>query len=916
MTSPTLAVGIDLGTTHTVVAYAPLATDEPPRIFAIPQLVSPAEIEAKPLLASMLYAPISGESVADPFGDAPWVVGDYARGRGGEVPGRLVSSAKSWLSHPSVDRDAAILPWGAPDEGTDLPRISPIDASARYLLHVKRTWDDAFPSAPLAEQEVILTVPASFDEVARELTLEAAKRAGLSVKLLEEPQATFYDYMQRAGGEGMDTLLARAGEEALVLVVDVGGGTTDLSLIRVAKGRGAEPYELSRVAVGHHLLLGGDNMDLALAHACEGRISPEERLDPMRFGQLTLACRAAKEKLLGDSNSPEELPITVLRAGSKLVGKALTTTLTRAEAEKIVLEGFWPLVEREAKPQRSRTALVAFGLPYERDVAITRHVASFFSRHEKEAKAPAALLLNGGVFRADRIANRLAEVVGSWGGGEPYVLPHADPDLSVARGAVAYALALRGRGIRIESGAARGFYVGLETPVEGEKRRAVCIVPRGTKEGVVQVTEDRVFRLLVGRPVRFDLFASDEATGHAPGQIIELDDEAFESLPPLATTVEARGGEGQIEVVLEGELTPVGTLDLACVEVDGPGAQRFRLAFQIRGEAEQIEISRAPSRIQPTIGGRRLDEALDAIDRVFGKGRKGVSPREVKDLVRELERILGERPSWTVQLARTLFDKLARLASARRRSADHERIFWLLAGYCIRPGFGDPLDPSRIEKLAPLFFERIQHNDPRVWQAFFIAWRRIGGGLDESTQTAMRQVLDPFLAPSERKLKKPKGWAPDARHELLELASSLERVPPLRRAELGGWILERTWTDRDPRLWAAIGRLGARMPAYASVHHVIAPSYAERWLDHLLREKWEQISTAPRAAVQLARVTNDRARDVSERVRLEVEKKLRAVDVPEEWLQAVREYVPEKEADRAELLGDSLPVGLRLAESE
>ena len=908
--SKVFAVGIDLGTTHTVVAYAPLGSSEPPRIFEIPQLVGPAEIEARPLLASMLYAPLEGEVVADEWGDAPWVVGEYARMRGSEVPGRFVASAKSWLSHAAVDRSAPILPWGAKDEPADLPRISPIDASARYLLHVKRAWDAAFPKAPLAEQELVLTVPASFDEAARELTLQAAKIAGLEVRLLEEPQATFYDYMQKEGEGAIRTLLDRAGGEALVLVVDVGGGTTDLSLIRVAEGTEGRPYDLSRVAVGPHLLLGGDNMDLALAHACESKLSPDERLDARLFAQLTLSCRSAKEKLLGD-DAPSELPITLARRGAKLVGGTLSTTLTQDEAERIVLEGFWPVVPRDARPQRARTALVAFGLPYERDVAITRHVASFCARHA--STGPSALLLNGGVFRAARIAKRLEDVVAGWGGPTPSVLPHADPDLSVARGAVAYALALRGRGLRIESGAARGFYIGLGAPAEDQARRAVCVLPRGTKEGEVRRVEDRVFALTVGRPVRFDLFASDTATGHVPGQIVEIDEETFAPLPPLATTVAA--SDGEVNVVLEGELTPVGTLELSCVEIDAPSPRRFRLAFQIRGEPSPTEAPRLPVPRTSTIAGRRLEQAFQALDEVFGKGKKGVSPRAVKDLLRELERILGERPSWPLPLLRSLFDRLAPNASARRRSADHERIFWLLAGYCLRPGFGDPLDATRIAKIERLFFERVQYGEPRVWQAFFIAWRRMAGGLDEETQTAMRQVLDPFLAPPERKLKKPKGWAPDGRDELLELASSLERVPPLRRVELGGWILERTWTERDPRLWAAIGRLGARVPAYASVHHVIAPSHAERWLDHLLREKWEEVPTAAQAAVQLARVTNDRARDVSEKTRLEVAKKLAAIDAREEWQRAVREYVPERAADREAFFGESLPIGLRLAES-
>ncbi len=335
------AVGIDLGTTHTVVAWADLTAPSTPTVFPIPQLVAPAEIAARPLFPSCLYAPVPGEVVADPWGEAPWTSGELARRRGAEVPGRLVASAKSWLCHPGVDRAAPILPWGADEGAADLPRISPVEASARYLTHVRLAWDAAFPGDPLAEQEVVLTVPASFDEIARELTLEAAARAGLPVRLLEEPQAAFYDFMANAGDAGMRALLDGAGGEALVLVCDVGGGTTDFSLIRVVRreGEGAEPFAVERVAVGRHLLLGGDNMDLALAHLCEGRLGT--KLDAARFGQLVSACRSAKERLLSEG-APESVRVTVLGHGARLVGGTLTAEISREEAERVVLDGFFP----------------------------------------------------------------------------------------------------------------------------------------------------------------------------------------------------------------------------------------------------------------------------------------------------------------------------------------------------------------------------------------------------------------------------------------------------------------------------------------------------------------------------------------------------------------------------------------------
>ncbi|HEY2513530.1 MAG TPA: Hsp70 family protein, partial [Polyangiaceae bacterium] len=576
--------------------------------------------------------------------------------------------------------------------------------------------------------------------------------------------AAFYDWMSQAGEAAVAALVPAAGgaEEALVLVCDVGGGTTDLSLLRVGHAEGA--VAVNRVAVGRHLLLGGDNMDLALAHACEGRLS-ESALDPARFGQLVAACREAKERLLctpGEEGALDEVTVAVAGAGARLVGGTLSTKLTRAEVEAIVLEGFWPHAARDAQPARARSGLVAFGLPYERDVAITRHVASFFARHAAEA-SPTAVLLNGGVFRAGRIAERLVSSIGAWGGPPLRVLPHADPDLAVARGAVAYALARRGKGIRIGGGSPRGYYVEVEGTA-GE-RAAVCVVPRGAKEGAPQVARARPLALVLGRPARFELWASDEASGHAPGDLVTLDEERFTRLPPIATTfaagtaIDSKGeaagvrpasrprGE-TVKVALEGETTDVGTLELACVEVEPPAgaeARRFRLAFALRGTA--APSTAPPGSIAPR-GGRALDAAFDAIARVYGKKDKRAADdaaRDAKDLVRELERQLGERSTWDTPTARALFDALAPGRSGRRRSADHERVFWQLAGFCLRPGFGDPLDPGRVAAIAPLGPERLAFPDQaRGWQQFWIAWRRLAAGLGDAEQLALRDVIDPW----------------------------------------------------------------------------------------------------------------------------------------------------------------------------
>jgi molecular chaperone DnaK (HSP70) len=898
-----MIVGIDLGTTHTVAAFG-AAESENVDLVSIPQLVSRGVTESRALLPSVLYAPLASEALTDPFAPPPFIEGELARLRAGEIPGRAVLSAKSWLSHSGVDRSAPILPWGADADDTELPRISPVHASARYLARVKQSLEEA----KIKPISVVLTVPASFDESARELTLEAATRVGLDVRLLEEPQAAFYDVMQRIGESGLNDLLERTGGEARVLVCDVGGGTTDLSLLRVSRSAETNDPSIERLAVGRHLLLGGDNMDLALATLAESRFG--QKLDATRFSQLVVACRNAKEQLLS-ANPPEKVLVRILTAGAKLVGATLSTELTREDARDLLTEGYFPLISRSAlaekKAARSGSAIISFGLPYEKEPAVTRHVAAFIARH---GVAPNVLLLNGGVFHAPLLAARIAEQVAICSDAQPIVLTNDAPDLAVARGAVVYGRALERRArseksnVRIiGGGSARGYYVAVDA------EHAICILPRGAEEGTAYVAEGRAFALTIGKPARFELFASADANDDA-GQIVAVDLAAdlgrFEKLPNVTARLGDAGRTRELRVAVRAELTAVGTLDLSCVEIAGEN-RAFRLSFQLReGDADHVRNSTRPP---PSASSSALLDARKMITTAFDTSNE----RAVKDLLRDLERRLGERNAWSIDLARSLFDVLAKVQPSRKRSADHERVFWLIAGYCVRPGFGFAGDEDRAHLFARLFSEKVTFSDnPRVWQQFFIAMRRAAGGIDETTQLEMRDAFDQFLAPPEANLKKSKKWKPLSLDDMLETAASLERVPVARRVELGNWLLERTWTDRDPRIWSAIGKIGARVPTYASVHHVVSPQTAEKWLDHLLREKWESLQTAEFSAVRLARVTGDRARDVNEKLRAEVEKRLVMLDARPESIRTVRELVVVNDAERATFFGETLPIGLRL----
>jgi hypothetical protein len=610
MSAPAYSVGIDLGTTHTALSYLRHA-DESPRgaaqaVLPIPQLTAPGTLEEKLLLPSFLYLP--GEKEFAPGSLAlPWdagardVVGEFARSHGAKVPTRLVASAKSWLCHAGVDRRAPLLPWQAPPEVT---RISPLDASARYLQHLAKAWDASqAKGSALAAQDVVLAVPASFDAAARELTLEAAKLAGLpEVVLLEEPQAALYAWLE-AAGEGFRKKL-KVGD--VILVVDVGGGTSDFSLIAVLEKNGE--LELQRLAVGDHILLGGDNMDLALAHALGGKLTAAgQKLDAWQLQSLTYACRVAKEKLFGSAGLPKA-PISLAARGSSLVGGTVKTELLRGELEALLTDGFFPKVAVSESPRTARhSGLALMALPYAQDAAVTRHLAAFLSRQARALASadapirvagkafvhPTAVLFNGGVFKADPLRARVLEVLNGWlaadGGQKARELEGADLDLAVARGAAYYGWVRRGHGLRIRGGTARAYYVGVEASVPAVPGveppvRALCVAPFGMEEGTQADVPPQDFGLVVGEETRFRFFASSTRRDDKVGQFVDGAERSndFEELSPVETALtggEARAGQ-LVPVNLQAAVTEVGSLELRCLEKGGQG--RWKLELNVR----------------------------------------------------------------------------------------------------------------------------------------------------------------------------------------------------------------------------------------------------------------------------------------------------------------------------------------------
>jgi len=599
VSEPRYIIGIDLGTTNSALAYARVGEAGRVELFGIAQVTGPGEVREELLLPSTLYlhgaADFTQEAVALPWDESPeMVVGELAKRRGAEVPQRVVASAKSWLSHSGVDRTSALLPVAAVD---GVRRVSPVEASRRYLEHLKAAWEAAHPEAPFAQQQVLVTVPASFDAVARELTERAAREAGYQdVILLEEPQAAFYAWIERH-----EDWRQRVGVGDLILVVDVGGGTTDFSLIVVTESGGE--LQLERVAVGEHILLGGDNMDLALARHVEQELAEKGRkLDSLQLNALWQNCRAAKEKLFAEGETAEEYPVTLLSRGSSLMAGSIKAAVRREDLERIVIEGFLPEVSSEEMPARPRrSGLMEIGLPYAADAAVTRHLARFLRQHAAQPEhgalrrspsglaAPTHVLFNGGVFRAGPVSERLLRVLNGWLAAEglPAAVSLEGEDLmhAVSRGAAYYGMARRGKGVRIRGGIPRSYYIGVQSSmpaVPGMRAplKAFAVAQFGMEEGTKVRLAEREFGLLVGEPADFRFFASVERKDDAPGLMIEdLGNDLLE-LAPIEVTLTAEGESGVVvPVTLETEITETGQLQLWCVARDG---RRWKLEFNVR----------------------------------------------------------------------------------------------------------------------------------------------------------------------------------------------------------------------------------------------------------------------------------------------------------------------------------------------
>ncbi|MGL0932200.1 Hsp70 family protein [Vibrio vulnificus] len=932
MASPRYLVGIDLGTTNTVVAFCELTENlqqSNVSLFDIDQLIGPGEVVRKPLLPSFRYHPANGQ-IAPADLTLPWenqnvagdianvIIGEWARELGAKVEGRQVSSAKSWLSHQAVDRHSEILPWAGV---SDVEKVSPVIASASYLNHIRQAWNHRHPGNLLEDQEVVVTVPASFDETARKLTLEAAQLAGLSqVLLLEEPQAVCYDWYARHQHSAAELLK----EIPLILVCDVGGGTTDLSLIEAKFNQDA--LALDRIGVGEHLMLGGDNLDLALAHLAEQRFNQSKKLNAASLTKLIQQTRKAKEQLLS-STAPEEVKITMLGSGSKLLGGTKSISLNKQEVHQIALDGFFPLSDFTQTPGKRRSAVVEFGLPYVADPAVSKHVAEFLSQHQQVSHAalgqsesdqpaiPVGLLLNGGVFNSDLVTARMTELLGRWRGAPVTVLDNPHPDWSVALGAVAFAKARRGAQLKIGGGSARSYFLHLQE--KNKMGKALCLLAKGTEEGQEIRLTGRRFSLTLGEPVRFNLLTSthDALSHHVViqnGVMADIDPDIFTPLPPYIVTLQGEGAEleanqkERVEVQLACQLTEVGTLKMECVSVEEED-KRWALEFEVRNKkAEEQEHAT----LHP-----RLNECKELITRLYSGNKKSGEGNEIKVLAKELERKLGKRDEWDFTTLRHLFDAFAQGRKRRRRSEQHEKNWLRLAGFSLRPGFGDATDSWRIEQVWGLYQQGIQFQNHQGWTDWWVFWRRIAGGLNQEQQETLLADIAKYLHPGAMKNPQTAKAAQDMGYEaMVRLAASLEHLEVEDKVLLTSWFLSKALNQNqfEQAHWWAIGRLASRTPLYASQHRVIPREQAEQWLPKLLDQNWQKEPMIAFAAVMICRKTGDRLFDISEDFRQQVLTKLKQSRVPDAWISLVEEVKELSESESKRVFGDALPSGLRL----
>jgi molecular chaperone DnaK (HSP70) len=932
MATTRFSIGIDLGTTNSVLAFVPLVGEATPEILPVPQWESLTGLEEASTLPSFLYLP--EDAVAAHFrsgaaGAGQWIIGRFARTKAGETPGRVVHSAKSWLCQHAADRLAPFLPWGSSDVARE-QKISPVRASALILNYLRETWNSEFAQAGFAfdDQEITVAVPASFDAGAQRLTIAAAEQAGFpdGVRLLEEPQAAFYCWLERPDhAHELRQVFEDCDAGPLhALVIDIGGGTSDFSLFELSLNELSPIPNIRRVAVSEHILLGGDNVDLAMAHFVEPRLAGRGgQLSGAQWDHLVASCRDLKERALGGAGPPDEqFAIALPGRGSGMVAGSQAATVTRAEIEGVLLDGFFPMCDARAAPSRSQAALREWGLPYASDSAVTRHLADFL----RDRPRVDAVLFNGGPMQSPRVRQRLREQIRAWQQGfAPHILENEEPALAVARGAARFGALLHHRRGHIEAGAARAVFLEVQKiqAIAGEAARPslVCVLPRGATPGELFETTDLALEVRTDQLVRFQAYSSNRHVRSRAGDILAWREGEFHALPPLQTIIrtpiEPCPPETTVPVRLVARMNALGLLQISCVSSDSANQQSWPLEFNLRPHEQGsagVPGREAPIQIKPNATTDALETARKQIRILFdhapGKGKK--DKVTAGTIVKSLEGIVGSpRSGWNGALLRALWPALDERLDGRRHSVDLEEAWLILAGFLLRPGFGVVHDDLRMDALWRLHDVGACFPGRRIKCQEYILWRRVAGGLTRERQNKL-------LAGELDRIRTGKAPA-----ELVRLAGSLELIPHATKAELVSSFtdiavtLARANRHCTPYL-AALGHLLNRAPLHAGPETVVSPDLVEHAYSAFQRFNWTdpELSELQTLFLRASRVVGDRSLDVPRTLREVIAGKLENSGVLPLQTAKIRGFVPLGRSDRASLYEESLPPGLVLGQDD
>ncbi len=924
-------IGIDLGTSNCALSY--IDSKDPAagtQVFSIPQFESLDTVGEQPTLPSFCYylSEVENASLQED-GEGRWsqetVVGLLARDRAATEAERTISSAKSWLCHAGIDREAKLLPWKS-QAVADPQKRSPVEASAAYLDYLRFAWDQTIgcqdKQSQFDRQDIVITVPASFDTVAQRLTLDAAERANYpkSTRLLEEPQAAFYAWLEKHPHlEDWGRMLPGLSEQPkVILVCDIGGGTSDFSLFELALRAGDALPNVRRIAVSNHILLGGDNIDLALAHMAEAPLAQSAPLSSASWSQLTAQCRDLKERVLSTAGDPDEtFSIALAAAGGNLFASARTVSLRRSEIINTILEGFFPHCEADAQPAQESGGLREIGLPYAQDSAITHHLADFIRQRKVDA-----ILFNGGSLASPQIQERLVAQVAHWQGGlEPARLANDELDLAVARGAAWYqASQQREHATMIEGGSGHSFYIEVRTtPKRGKKKksgsapetRLVCVLPQGSPlEASTRITSLDL-ALKVNTPVQFQAYTSTCREQDAGADLVAWNAHDFHKLPSMHTMAQLPPAEpipegGSVPIQLEAHLNTLGILRVNCVSVRRIQGQNrnWRLEFNLRqsvAEAESQKVEQAPDN---GISTEDLAAAKSAIERIFN--REEAAPQQAAKMLKTLEGICHQtRREWNLPLIRELWQPLSQCITCRDLSPEHELAWLNAAGFFMRPGYGHPLDEYYLRTLwliqeLGLAFATNKANR----EQYFLLWRRVAGGLNQAQQESLyEEWIEKTLQDTKQS------------YEPARMLGAFEHLSADKRLKLAHHFTQSIQTRKeafcDHAIWA-LGRLLNRVPLYGGEHAILDAAEVERAFDALEPLDWtrDNLRNLPQLFVQAARIVNNRDHDVAPALLERILEKALQSGAAEARLQPLREFTVIDAKDIQQLFGESLPTGL------